>query len=138
MRVVLDTNIIISAVISPHGTPAKIIKAWQDRKFQLLISIEIFREIACVLERPRLKKYNITDLRRKEILKVLYKYSVMTQGKLNVKVSEDSNDDKFIVCAMEGNADYIVSGDIDLLKIKSHKNIDIITADAFIKILERS
>lgn len=137
MKVVLDTNIIISAVILPHGTPAKIIKAWQERKFQLLISKEIFKEIACVLARPRLKKYNITLLRRKEILKVLYKYSVMTDGKLKVKVSEDPNDDMFIVCAMEGNADYIVSGDADLLKIKSHDNIDIITADAFMKILER-
>jgi uncharacterized protein len=68
---------------------------------------------------------------------VLYAQSVVTEGELTVSiVSRDPEDNKFLACAQEGKADYLVTGDDDLLNIKSHEGTLIVPPAAFLSVLQ--
>ena len=70
------------------------------------------------------------------IASFLYEGTILTQGFYQVtKIKQDPEDNKFIGCAVEGEADYIVSGDRHLLSLKSYKGIQILNAESFLRVL---
>ena len=64
--------------------------------------------------------------------------SLVVPGNVALKVCRDPEDDKFLAAALEGEAQYVVSGDKDLLVLKTYRNIHVVTAAAFLKILRRA
>lgn len=98
-RACLDTNVLISGLISPSGTPHKILQALRKREFLLIISKDILSEVEKVLKYPRIKKnYRLTDDQIKRFLKILRKHSYKTQShSLNLKVVEDDPEDDKIL-----------------------------------------
>jgi len=136
--VVIDTNVLVSATINPKGNGAIIIQAWRERKIALIISADILKEVSRVFSNPRVKKYSTwTDEELQQFIEDLAILGISTPGKLQLEiVKEDATDNKWLVAAIEGKADYIISGDSHLKAIGSYEGIKIIPPADFVKILE--
>jgi putative PIN family toxin of toxin-antitoxin system len=107
MRVVLDTNVLVSGLIF-SGPPAEILRAWAQRRFTVAISPEVQDECEDVARRMS-TRYPAVDLRRLFDL-VLVAADMYTPAPLAGPVCSDPSDDKFFACAIGANADIIVSG----------------------------
>ena len=134
MRVVLDTNQHISAIIRPNGHPAQIVKLWRIRLIELAISPFILEEFKAVVHRPRIQqKYNVSDADIAEYLEVLKTFAVLVPGTITVNAVPDDPDDNIIIaCAIQAEADMIISGDQHLLSLGSYQGIPIVKAVEFL------
>ncbi len=130
-RVVLDTNILISG-IGWSGPPKEVLEAFLKEEFILLISESILNELERVLNYK--KFYFIPDYLKESLISNLLKASesVKTKKKLDI-IKEDPEDNKVLECALFGKADYIVTGDEHLLKLRKFNNIKILTPMEFLK-----
>ena len=137
MKVVLDTNIFVSALISPNGVPAQIL--FHEAEFQLVIAEEILAELERVLHYDRLqKRYQLREEMIQGYLATLRADSeVVTITNPVQGVSADPDDDKFLACAVAGQADYIVSGDPHLTDLESYQGISILKPRQFLALLDR-
>ena len=139
LKAVLDTNLFISALLTTKGNPAKIINRWKAGFFDLVISLPILKEIQRVILYPKIKKrLNWTKVETSEFLLGLAQFSIMVSGESKVDViKEDPTDNKYLACAQEGQADYIVTGDQHLLKQGRYKGTKIVTPKEFVDILRK-
>ncbi len=133
MRVVVDTNVYISAIFW-GGKPRKILDWGRDNKVNILTSADIEEEIAE-------KLHGKFGLEEDEIRQILADFSTFTKfvrisGQIRA-VPDDPDDDKFIECAVSGKADYIVSGDRHLLQLKEYAGIKIMKVADFLSISEK-
>jgi len=136
IRVVIDTNLLISYLLTKGETISKLLDHWRERDFILLTSPEILAELEKALDYPHLKT-KITKEEREALLVELRSGVEQVSGQLVLPpVTRDPKDDKFIACAVEGNANYIVSGDDDLLDLEEYHGIEIIKPREFITILK--
>jgi putative PIN family toxin of toxin-antitoxin system len=129
-KVVLDTNVFVSA-LGWKGTSREIFKGCIDGDLELFISTEIFNEIKRVLNYPKLKfSKDEIDGFLDQILEVgnLIEATVKVE-----KIKDDPTDNKFLECAVTVDADYIISRDPHILKIKEFEGIRIISPDDFTK-----
>lgn len=133
MRVVVDTNIIVSVYLG--GELEEIIVAWKSGKFTLVISKAIADEYLKVLRRP---KFKIERAEVDDFAALLLKIAdfVIPLESINA-IPADPTDNKFLEAAVEGKANLIVSGDGHLLELGTFRNIPIITAREFITRLKR-
>jgi putative PIN family toxin of toxin-antitoxin system len=139
MRAVLDTNIIVSATLIRGGNEDKILRAWQRGAFEFVLSPEILAEVGRVLLYEKIRKARwMTDGEVVSLLQVLAEESVLVPGRLTVAVSRDSEDDKFLAAALEGEARYVVTGDKDLLDLKAYKGVQVIRPAGFLRVLRRT
>jgi putative PIN family toxin of toxin-antitoxin system len=137
-RAVLDTDVIVSGALVPEGHPGQILQAWRDGRFLLILSEDIIEEVKEVLNRPRIRdKYrHLTPATIGRLINLLRRHSVLVPGKLNLAVvTRDPDDDKVIIAAIEGRAEYIVTGDADLIDLKRYQDIRIVRPAEFIKLL---
>jgi putative PIN family toxin of toxin-antitoxin system len=129
MRVVIDTNVFISAMLG--GRLGIIVDEWKARKFTLIVSEGIAREYLEVINRP---KFNIPWQEIVDITDFLLKtVEFVTPLESVSAVEADPTDNKFLEAALQGKADYVVSGDAHLLDLKTFRDIPIITAHEFIE-----
>ena len=140
MRVVLDTNVVVSGVIKEEGPPGQILsRLFQARQYISVTSLEILAEIREVLQRPKIRRYHgWTDEEIDAFVTFLYAESDETERTLTVNVARDPQDNKFLACASEGNADYLVSGDDDLLQIEVFERTQIVRPRVFLETLQSS
>ena len=141
LRVVLDTNVFVSGLLSKPGLPAKILDAWRAGQYLLIASPPIVAEIKRVLQAPRIReKYFITDGDIEQLIILLEKEALIVPGYTDVKdaIPDDPSDEMFLACAVDAAADFIVSGDRHLLEISEYKGISIITVNEFEEKLARS
>ncbi|MEW6203449.1 MAG: putative toxin-antitoxin system toxin component, PIN family [bacterium] len=132
MRVVLDTNVFISAVLG--GRLGIIMDKWKAGKFILVISGVIASEYLEVINRP---KFKISEREISAVTDYLLKTAeFVTPFDTITAVKTDPSDDKFLEAALEGNADCIVSGDEHLLALKTFRGIPVLTARKFIERLK--
>ena len=134
MHVVLDTNQHISAIIRPNGNPAQIVQLWRIGLIGLAISPPILEEFEIVVHRPRIQqKHNLSDTDIAEYLEMLRTFAVLVPGTIVVNAVPDDPDDNIIIaCAIEAEADVIVSGDQHLLSLGSYQGIPIVNAVDFL------
>ena len=134
MRVVLDTNQHISAIIRPNGHPAQIVKLWRIGLIEVAISPFILDEFEAVVHRPRIQqKHNLSDADIAEYLEVLRTFAVLVPGTIIVNAVPDDPDDNIIIaCAIEAEVDMIISGDQHLLSLGSYQGIPIVKAVDFL------
>ena len=139
IRVVLDTNIIASATITKGGKPYHILSAFLENKIEIILSDRILEEIRRVLYYDRIKaKRWMNDDKVEELIANFKESCVPTPDVLNLSVvKEDPTDDKFIIAAVEGVADYIVTGNDHLLNLREYQGIKIITPASFLEILKK-
>lgn len=136
-KAVLDSNVIVSALIVPHGKPAQIILHAKQGKFICVLSAEILQEVRGILHRQHIqKKYHPSEQAIQDLLTVLQELSVMisVQSVENV-ITNDPPDNIVLACAVEGGVDYLVSGNLHFLNLKEYRNIKMVTPAQFLEIL---
>lgn len=137
MRVVLDTNILVSALIAPAGKPASIIDAWLDGKFTLLICAEQLDELRATLAKPRVAEL-IKPYKAGRLVNQIKRLAEYVAPLPAVERSSDPDDDFLLALAEAGRADYLITGDkCGLLDLVRHKNARIVTAREFATLLAR-
>jgi putative PIN family toxin of toxin-antitoxin system len=139
VKAVLDANVVVSGVIKEEGPPGQILRRlFQEEQFVSVTSLEILAEIKEVLGREKIRKYHgWTDEQIDTFIVFMYVRSLVTESRLSVNViPEDPADNKFLVCAQEAKADYLVSGDDHLLALKVYEGTRIIPPAAFLSILQ--
>ena len=132
MRVVLDTNILISALISSAGKPADIYRAWEDGRFTLLCCAEHLDELRATLQKPRVAVL-IKPHTAGRLVNQIKKLAEDVGPLPRVTRSPDPNDDFLLAMSETGRADYLVTGDKGgLLSLHRHKTTQIISASKFV------
>jgi len=126
---VIDTNVFVSGLISGTGSPAKILRAIQNKKVIHLVSDPIMEEYLRVLEYPRIRRFKkITDAFVADIAAYLIYQTERVELVSKIKLSRDPADDVFLETAVDGSANLLVTGDkTDLLSLRVVKGIPIIS-----------
>ena len=126
MRILIDTNILISGLFF-NGLPKKLLSELGE-EFKICVNEKIVEEyqknIDKKISNPR---YILNEELREKFFESLQSFEM----KSDLKICRDPDDDKFINCAIDAKAIYIVSGDNDLLTIKNFAGIEIVTARDF-------
>lgn len=134
LRVVLDTNLLVSYLLTQGKTISRIIDYWEQGDIIVLVSPLIVEELAEVIVRPRLSQHMKAD--PEALINLIATEAEYTSGELALPgTSRDPKDDKFLACAVEGKADYLVTGDADLLNLGSIQGIPIVRAFDFVGIV---
>ena len=127
MRILIDTNILISGLYF-HGLPKKLLREIDLEKFNICVNEEIISEYTEKIDNKFSKsKYILDKDLREKIFSSFKNFNKIS----DLKICRDPDDDKFINCAIDAKAIYIVSGDNDLLTIKNFAGIEIVTAREF-------
>jgi len=138
MRAVVDVNILVRALIKPHGTVGPILRRLRDGAFTLLYSESILEELLDVLGRPRIRvKYQLENDDIETVLLVALLRGEPVTPSRRVTACRDPLDDKFLEVAVAGGADVLVSGDQDLLVLNPFEGIPIVTAATFLAMLDK-
>jgi uncharacterized protein len=129
MRLVLDTNVLVSAFLW-EGIPGRLIELAGEKEIDLYTSRVLLAELSEVLHRKKFTKpVQATGLTAAEIVKHYQRLAHrVTVRQLTQRISRDADDDQVLACAMAAKADFIVSGDKDLLTLKVFREIPIVTA----------
>jgi hypothetical protein len=131
MRVVLDVNILISALIAPSGNPAAVYTAWENGNFTLLSCVEHLAELKATLEKPRVAAL-IRHHKAGRLVNQIRRLAEMVEHLPRVERSPDPADDYLLALAEAGSADYLVTGDKSgLLGLERHKPARIVSAREF-------
>ncbi len=138
-RVVVDTNLLVSGLIYPHSTPSALLQALRNKVFTLVASQYLLDELKAVLARPKFKKYNISSEEVRLLVHTIKVHKQKTPSFLTKLLPlRDQKDEDILACALYGKADYLITGDKDLLVLKNNPQIrplKIITAREFFNFL---
>jgi len=139
MRIVLDTNVIISATLIRGGHEDQILRLWRRGGFDLVLSPQILEELGRALFYEKLQRARwMSRAQVVELLQLLAQASVLVPGRLKIEVSRDAEDDKFIVAAVEARAPFLVTGDRDLLALESYRHVRIVRPTEFLGVIRRT
>lgn len=134
MRYVFDANVIISALLFENSKPAQVLR-YALENGEVLLSLDLLEELNEVLGRERFNQY-VTSEEREEFLEALVERAVLVEITENVQECRDPKDDKVLELALNGEAQYIISGDRDLLVLHPFRDVLVITADELLKTIE--
>ena len=136
MRVVIDTGVLVSGLIRPRGTTGEALLALRDGKFTVLYSHETIMEIIDVLGRDKFRlKYHILPDDISALINLIRLRGEVVIPKQRVADCRDPKDDKFLDVALSGDADYLISGDLDLLSMNPYRSIPIIRPAEFLAMI---
>src|ERR1700761_4184355 len=134
MRVILDTNVFVSAILSPGGNADVLMQRWLDGRFVLVSSPKQLAELKSTLKKPsiavRVKPHDAGKL-----VNLLRKLTLQIEDLPTVRRSADPNDDFLLALAEAGDADFLVTGDkADLLVLKRYMGTRIVSLAQFVKL----
>lgn len=133
IRAIIDTNVLVSGIFW-SGTPARILEAWGNGRFSMVISPEILLEYTRVIGELAAKK----PIDTKAIIdRITLGSEMVAAPRFKKQACEDPDDDRFLECAVAGKVPYIASGDKLLLKLHPFGNIQILKPAAFLAALEK-
>jgi len=137
MRAVIDTNIIVRALLNPRGTVWPVLERLRAGRFTLIYSAPILQELLVVLRRPRMRgRYRIDEDTIEGVRRLIVERGVEVTRTRAIQVCRDPRDDMFLEAAIAGDADVIVSGDEDLLVLSPFEGIPIVGPAAFLSMLD--
>jgi putative PIN family toxin of toxin-antitoxin system len=141
-KILIDTNVWVSAFLNPSGYPAKIITAWLEDKMQIVISMPLLKEILDVLQRPRIqKKYKYSAEEIKTYLDLIFQRAEKIEPAGNINLCRDTRDNIVLETALSGKAKYLVTRDDDikrdpdLIQAMSKSGIEVITVSRFLEVI---
>lgn len=130
-RVVIDTNVLVSALLK-DGNPRRLLLKLLD-EYTVILSSQMLAELADVLSRD---KFSVTNAQVERFISILLKKSTVVPVDFSLKViSVDPDDDVVLNTALNGKASYIVSGDKHLLVLKKFEKIEIVKVNEMLKVL---
>ena len=138
MIVILDTYVIVSALLAPSGNPAEIIKRWEADEFGVAVSNPLIDELENTLKYPRISKHLMWTQKTTNIFLSHYaRSSTVVEPKVKIKLIEkDPDDNRVLECAIASGASYIVTGDKHLLELKEYQGIVILSPSVFVALLK--
>ncbi len=140
LKAVLDTNVLVSTLVVPVGKPAQIVTRAYEQQFALLLSEEILQETRDALYRKHIqKRFHPTDQVIDGFLTRLRANGVLIQVQhVENIIPQDPPDNWVLACAVEGNANFLVSGNLHFLNLKRYRQIKMVTPAQFLEILQNS
>jgi putative PIN family toxin of toxin-antitoxin system len=134
IRAVIDTSILIRAIIKPRGTVSPILQGLRNADYQLVYSDPLLAELAEVLARPRLPaKYGLTTEDIATVLSLILLRGEPVVPARRIGVCRDPNDNMVLEAAVAGQVDAIVSGDENLLTLSPFEGIPVLSPAAFLR-----
>jgi uncharacterized protein len=144
LRVVVDTNVWVSALLNRQGYPAQVLTALEAEKFDLLVCGPLLDELAEVLSRPRIaQKYGVTQGDVTELIALLRERGTEVTVTGSVQLCRDPDDDVIAEAAVLGHADVVVSrdedlkGDEDLMEVLRASGTEVMSVSRFLHTLEK-
>ncbi len=140
VRIVLDANQFVSALLKPGSNPDLILRLVREEKALLLVSEAICAELLRVLTYPKIqKRLNCTEEILAAFIDKLRSVAVVIPGAVKLPpLAADPSDTKYLECAVEGKADFIISGDHHLTDLLVFQGIRIVDPAAFLALLKAS
>lgn len=136
MRVVLDTNVLVSALLGTGSPPAQLLALWPRGRYQLLTADLQLEELRRVTRYPQIRK-RLRPAQAGELVNALYELAQRVEPLPALTASPDPADNVLLAIAQAGSADYLVSGDKrHLLALKRHGKTQIVTVRTLLRILE--
>lgn len=133
MRAVIDTSVLISGLIRPGGTTGSVLKALRDGLFTILYSSDTIIEVVEVLGRDKFRlKYHVQPDDITALVNLIRLRGEAVYISQRVTECRDPKDDKFLDVALSGDADYLVSGDLDLLSMNPYRSVPVVTPAEFL------
>lgn len=117
-RVIIDPGVLVAALISDTGAPRLLIRAWIKGAFELLVSANLLAELERVLERAKFREYVSLQEARAYIVFLRRFATMVPDAKVVARVSPDPGDDYLVALAASQSADFLVSGDAHLTRLK--------------------
>jgi len=135
LRVVVDTSCLVSYVLTRGNLMRRVVAHWRAGTFTLLSSPATRAELAGVLARPAIRR--LAAAPPNELARGLERFSEHVPGVLDLPgACRDPKDDKFLACAVEGGAHYLVNSDRDLLDMRHYRDVAIVNPGQFLLALE--
>ena len=138
LLVVLDTNVWVSGIFFRGGTPAALLRAWRDERFDVVLTPEVLEELE---QKLREKSVQFTDNQAlgDEWIAYIKTFAQVVRADTRVEgICRDQDDDKFLTAALSAEADYVVSGDHDLQVLDQYQDVKILSPGAFVDLLARA
>ena len=134
LRAVIDTNLFISGLFARDTLSSQLQNLWINQDFQLITSVEIIKEVSRVLYYPRIQeRFKPREENIRRFFRLIFRKAIISKDIYKTdRITDDSTDNKFLACALEKEADYIVSRDPHLRNIKHYHRIQIVDARSFI------
>jgi len=130
IRVVLDTNVLVSALLF-EGSLASLVEGWKQGRFIPIFSRATFQEFKAFLSYP---KFKLSKEEIAALLEEILPFFEVAEVQEEIRgICRDPEDDKFISCALAGSADWIISGDLDLLALKKFGSLRILKPSDFLQ-----
>jgi putative PIN family toxin of toxin-antitoxin system len=129
IRIVVDTNVVVSGALADEGLPASILDLAANQKVLMVVSPDILAEYAEVLRRPRFK---LSPACVNQALSVIRKTSELVRPARRLSISRDESDNRFYECAEAGKADFLITGNIQHFPLH-HKGTRVVTPREFIE-----
>jgi len=138
VRAVVDTNVIVSALIRPKGRAGVLWRRLCEGAFTAVFSPELIDEIAAVLSHPKIRAKYRTSPKDLEAIAALFalRGDLVTRQE-RIRICRDPEDDFLLETAVSGNAGYLVTGDEDLLALKKLRRTKIVRPAAFLAMLKK-
>jgi len=137
MKAVLDTSVYISMLLSPRGSGAWLMALWNEERYELVISPELFAEFVEVSNRPEVKT-RIDPQRKLALFRRLRQDAIWTTGAIEAQgLLADPQDDFLMNAALEAEAEFIVTWDSLLLDQKNCQGVKIVSPDQFTSLVVR-
>lgn len=136
MRIVLDTNVLVSALVAASSTPAQILARCHSGELELVVSPASLAELHRVLAYPHIRRrLQYSDEQIEGYMAYLEQTAILLTPRLTVQaVPDDPDDDRFVALALEAQAPYLVSGDKHLLSVGHYAGVTILKPAAFLQL----
>jgi putative PIN family toxin of toxin-antitoxin system len=135
LNVVIDTNVVISAAINPSGTPASIINAWRNGIFNWVTSGALLRELDRAFSYQRVLRRVHRNVQVTPFLNEIKAGCTVLDPEERLNIVSDTADNRVLEAAIASEAEYIVSGDAQLLALTKYEGVQIVTPAQFVAIL---
>lgn len=132
LRAVLDTNVIVSAALTPDGVPFKVHNGFLEGRWQLLASPEILAEYETVLRRP---KFGLSSGAVSAALAGLRQAAILIVPAAPVSACSDPDDDKFLACCLAGAAGHLITGNLRHFPRGAYQGVRILSPAEFLALL---
>jgi putative PIN family toxin of toxin-antitoxin system len=135
LNVVIDTNVVISAAINPSGTPASIIDGWRNGIFNWVTSGALLRELDRAFSYQRVLRRVHRNVQIAPFLNEIKAGCTVLDPEERLNVVRDTADNRVLEAAVAGEAEYVVTGDAQLLALVKYEGVQIVTPAHFVAML---
>ena len=138
LKAVVDTNLFVSGLFGKDSVSARLQNFWVNQDFLLVTSLDIIKEVNRVFHYPRIQeRFQPKEESLKKFFHLVFRNAIITKDKYKTeRITDDPTDNKFLACALEGKADFIVSRDPHLRNLKHYQGIQIVDASTFVNKVE--